>query len=99
MAKIERTGEVTGKSPSEVYESAVEVFEASGYNVWKKRPIAYLAMVRISVDGYGVEGNFAARFTSPTSYILTLTSEEMLDNQLAKVADTFISALNEKFSG
>ena len=38
MAKVERTGEVAGKSASEVYEIAVEAFEANGFNVWKKRP-------------------------------------------------------------
>ena len=98
MAKVERTGEVVGKSASEVYEIAVEAFEANGFNVWKKRPIAFLAMVRTSVDGFGIEGNLAARFTSPTSYILTLTSEEMSDGQLEKVADQFITALNAKLS-
>ena len=49
--------------------SLLKAFEANGFNVWKKRPIAFLAMVRTSVDGFGIEGNLAARFTSPTSYI------------------------------
>lgn len=99
MAKVELTGEVTGKSPSEVYETAVDVFEANGYDVWKKRPIAFLAMVRTSIDGLGVEGNLAARFTSPTSYILTLTSEEMSDDQLEKAAELINKALREMLSG
>lgn len=98
MAKVERTVEVVEKSPSEIYEAAIQVFEAAGYNVWKKRPIAYLAMVRNSVDGYGIEGSLAVRFTWPASYILTLTSEEMTDEQLGKIADEFIKAFNAMLS-
>lgn len=97
MAKVERKVEAADKSPSEVYQTAIEVFEANGYNVWKKRPIAYLAMVRTTVDGFAIEGNLAAQFTSPTSYILTLSSEKMTDAQLEKVAEAFINAMNAAF--
>ena len=97
MAKVERKVEVADKSPSEVYETAIEVFETNGYTVWKKRPIAYLAMVRTTMDGFAIEGNLAAQFTSPTSYILTLSSEGMTDAQLENVAQDFIHVLNARF--
>jgi hypothetical protein len=37
-----------------------------------------------------VDGNLAARATTPTSYILTLTSEEAAEEKLAAGADEFI---------
>lgn len=98
MAKIERTGEAQKKSPTEVYELAVEVFEQEGFEVWKKRPIAWLAMVRKTYDGCLIDGNLAARFTSPTSFTLTLTSDDLAEAELAKAADSFMNALEQKLS-
>lgn len=98
MVKVERTGEASGKTPTEVYEAAVETFEQRGIEVWKKRPIAWLAMIRATIDGYSVEGNLAARFSMPTSYILSLSSEEMTDEALGRVADELVTALNETLS-
>lgn len=98
MAKIERSGEVQGKSATEVYEAAVTAFEEVGFEVWKKRPIAWLAMVRGTFEGLAFDGNLAARFTQPTSYILTLTSETMSDELLGKAADTFLGVLTEKLA-
>ena len=90
MVKIERVGEVNDKSATEVYEAAVEAFEAEGFEVWKERPIAWLVMVRTTIEGCSVDGNLAARATTPTSYILTLTSEEAAEEKLAAGADEFI---------
>jgi hypothetical protein len=98
MAKIERVNEVIGKSPVEVYEAAIQAFEEAGFTVWKKRPIAWLMMVRKTVDGKTADGNLSARMGAVTSYILTLAGDELSEDILAGQADQFVEALERIFS-
>jgi hypothetical protein len=95
MAKIERVKEVVGKSPTEVYETAIQAFEDAGFTVWKKRPIAWLMMVRKTIDGKTVDGNLSARMGAVTSYILTLAADEVPEEKVAKSADEFVNAFDE----
>lgn len=94
MAKIERVNEVIGKSPTEVYETAIAAFEEAGFTVWKKRPIAWLMMVRKTVDGKTIDGNLSARMGAVTSYILTLAADDLPEEKIAQSADEFISAFD-----
>ncbi len=96
--KIERTKEIVGKSPTEVYEAAIQAFEKTGFTVWKKRPIAWLMMVRITIDGKTVDGNLSARMGAVTSYILTLAADDVPEDAIAKKADAFEEALEQIFT-
>jgi hypothetical protein len=98
VAKVERLGVVSGKSATEVYEGAVQTFEESGFDVWKKRPIAWLVMVKMMVKGCGVEGNLAARPTVPPSYTLTLSSEKLTEEALGEIADSVVESLHHLLS-
>jgi hypothetical protein len=93
MVKIERVDEVVGKSPTEVYGAAIQAFEESGFTVWKKRPIAWLVMVRKTVDGKAIDGNLSARMGAVTSYILTLAADDLPEAEVAKQADIVVEKL------
>ena len=98
MAKIERANEAVGKSPTEVYEAAIQAFEESGFTVWKKRPIAWLMMVRKSVDGKTIDGNLSARMGPVTSYILTLAADDLSEDKIIQSAELVVETLNRILS-
>jgi hypothetical protein len=98
MSKIERVNDVVGKSPTEIYETAIQAFEETGFTVWKKRPIAWLMMVRKTVDGETIDGNLSARMGAVTSYILTLAADRLPEEKVAQSADLFVEALNRILS-
>jgi hypothetical protein len=99
MPKIERTGEVNGKSATDLYEASVTAFERAGFEVWKKRPMGWLSLARKKVDGVAVDGNLSARPTMPPSYTLVLSAEGTSSEVLSELADQVLSAFRTELEG
>jgi len=95
MAKVTHLDQVVGKTATEIYTASLTAFTQIGFEIWKERPMAWLAMARKDVDGKEVNGNLAARMTSPASYTLTITSEFHSEEELAVFAESFVKAINE----
>ncbi|MDY6868724.1 MAG: hypothetical protein SVT56_12645 [Chloroflexota bacterium] len=98
MSKIIRTGEITNQSADEVYLASVAAFEAVGFEVWKKRPLAWLSLARKKIDGVEISANFAARPSSPVSYTLTMTAGGLSEETLNEFVDQVIEQFQMGFS-
>jgi hypothetical protein len=98
MTKVIRTGEFAAKSADEVYKASVHAFEAIGFEVWKKRPLAWLSLARQTVDGIEISANLAARPSSPVSYTLTMTAEGLSEERLNDCAEGFIENIRVELS-
>jgi hypothetical protein len=94
MSKVERVGQVEGKSATEVYESSIPAYEAAGFDVWKKRPLGWLSLAKMTLDGVEVDSNFAVRPTFPVSYTLTISAEGFSEDRLAELADRILAGLD-----
>mgnify|MGYP006987896477 CR=1 FL=1 len=95
MAKITQAGEITGKSAKDIYVASQEALTAAGFEVWKKRPVAWLLMAKQKVEGQWVNANLAVRPTSPTSYALTISSDGLDEGSLQGFADVVTESLRE----
>jgi hypothetical protein len=98
MSKIIRKGEINTHSADKVYQVSVETFEAVGFEVWKKRPLAWLSLARKTVDDVEISANLAARPSSPVSYTLTMTADGLSAEMLDEHADQFIEQFQAHFS-
>jgi len=58
MAKIQVTHHFSGKATGEVYQAVLQAAPKAGLEVWKRRDIAWLAMVR---GGQGIDGSVSVR--------------------------------------
>jgi hypothetical protein len=98
MAKITRTGEINDRSADEVYQASVQAFGAVGFEVWKKRQLAWLSPARKTVDGSEISANLATRSSLPVSYTLTTTVEGLSEEKLNEYAEQFIEQLQAGLS-
>ncbi len=97
MAKIIRTGAIENQSADAVYQASVPAFEAVGFEVWKKRPLAWLALAKKRVEGVEISANLAARPSSPVSYTLTMTADNLSEETLDEEADQFVEKFQTSF--
>ncbi len=61
MAKIQETRTYAGKSAGDVYQAALKAVPLAGLQIWKRRDIAWLAMVRCGSGNEAVDGSVSAR--------------------------------------
>ncbi len=61
MSKIQETRTYAGKSAGDVYQAALKAVPLAGLQIWKRRDIAWLAMVRCGSGSEAVDGNVSAR--------------------------------------
>ncbi len=57
MAKIQTTQDFKGKATGDVYQAVIQAAPKAGLEVWKRRDIAWLVMVR----GGTMDGNISVR--------------------------------------
>ncbi len=98
MSKIERTGEISGKSAQDLYEASITAFEHAGFDVWKKRPLAWLALAKKTVEGIEVDSNLSARPTMPPSFALMMSAEGLSEEELSQLAEQFLAAYRAALS-
>ncbi len=61
MAKIQETHTYAGKSAGDVYQAALKAAPQAGLEIWKRRDIAWLAMVRCGSGSEAIDGSVSAR--------------------------------------
>jgi hypothetical protein len=81
MPKISLKEEVSGKSADFVYESFINIFKDIGFEIWKKRPLAWLFIAKGNIDDYQIDATLVVRATSPVGYTLTLASSDITDDE------------------
>ncbi len=96
MANIEKNKTYAGKSPTACFQAAVKAYPQAGFNIWKKRDIAWLVLAKCSEGGGEVNSNFSARPGNPTPVILTLSADHLSEEQLNQMAEKFFSAFDKE---
>lgn len=96
MAKIEETRTYPGKTPGDCFSAAVRAYPKVGFNVWKKRELAWLALAKCTLEGKEVDSNLSARPGNPTPATLNLSADGLSEEALKGLADKFFQALEEE---
>lgn len=99
MAKFTVENAVPGKSADFVYEAFNIALEQDGYEIWKKRPIAWLSLARKAVDGKHLDANLAVRMGAQTSYTFILSSEACTEEELAEIANKTVAVFEDQAVG
>lgn len=84
MATIEVKREAQGRSASECYQTCLSRIEQAGYKVFKKRDLANLIICNETTDGRRIDLSLMIPFGSPTSVVLSLSSN-LMDEKTLKV--------------
>lgn len=89
MAKIQTTHSYTGKATGEVYQAVLQAVPNAGLEVWKRRDIAWLAMVR---GGNGVDGNISVR--PGVVVTVSLSAPRLSEEDLQECAQAVFQAVS-----
>ena len=79
MAKIQETHAYAGKSAGDVYQAALKAVPQAGLQIWKRRDIAWLAMVRCGSGSEAIDGNVSARPGSQVTVSLSSSGSNEAD--------------------
>lgn len=98
MAKVKIQERVSQNSADYVYETFISALTEVGFEIWKKRPIAWLCISKQNIEGNQIEANLTVHQTSPISYTLIMTSSTLSEAELINLAEKVINSLNNKLS-
>lgn len=96
MAKCELKRPFPGKSSSECYKAILGMVEKAGYKIFKKRDVAWLVICNGQVDGSSASLTLSIPFGSPTSVLLSLSSEKADEARLKLEAERIFSLLGKE---
>jgi len=80
LAKIQKTQSYAGKSAGDVYQAILKAVPLAGLQVWKRRDIAWLVMVRSGSGSEAIDGNVSAR--PGTQVTVSLASQGLSEADL-----------------
>ncbi|MEN4040870.1 MAG: hypothetical protein ROW52_01285 [Anaerolineaceae bacterium] len=83
MAQIQQKRKAPGKPAAEVYQSVIQAAPKAGLQVWKRRDIAWLAMVRSGASSDAVNGNVSVKPGAEVTIALTGPDEADLMRRAA----------------
>lgn len=96
MAKIETRREFPEKSVAECFKVCLDLVEAAGYKLFKKRDVANLVISNGTVQGNPVDLSTVVPFGNPTSIIVSLASEKLDHTSLTAEVDRILDILIKK---
>jgi hypothetical protein len=80
MAQIQQNRKIPGKQAGDVYQSVIQAAPKAGLQVWKRRDIAWLAMVRTGLGSDAINGNISVRPGAEVTIALTGPDENKLQD-------------------
>ncbi len=92
MAKIQAMQSFQGKPTGEVYQAVLKAAPKAGLEVWKRRDIAWLVMVRSGAGGKGIDGNISVRPGGQVT--VALSAGEMSEDDLQARAGAVFEELS-----
>ncbi len=95
MSKVEVRREFPGVSASDCYKACLSVVEPAGYKLFKRRDIANLVISSGIVQGHPVDLTLMVPFVSPTSIVVSLTSEQADHASLTAEAERIIGLISK----
>ena len=93
MASIQETRTYAGKSASEVYQAMLKAAPQAGLQIWKRRDIGWLIMVRSSVGKAAIDGNVSARPGGQAT--VSLSSSALSEAELQAHAERVFSEMSK----
>lgn len=93
MGKIQDTQNYAGKLVNDVYQALLKAAPQAGLQVWKRRDIAWLFMVRSGSGNQAIDGNVSARPGSVAT--VSLSSPGLSDADLHAVANTIFNEIRK----
>jgi len=96
MSTVRVTKEFQGISADEAYTLAENALEASGLEIWKRRPLAWLIMADLNDDNGTIRGNVACRPGNGASITITLDSEDHDEPLLSSLVEKFFETLDQR---
>lgn len=93
MAKVEVTRPYPHKNTAECYQACLRMIEKAGYQVFKKREIASLVICNGNVNGLPVSLSAIVPFGLQTAVMLSLSSEEAVEDVLNLETDRLFNLL------
>lgn len=95
MTKFQEQRSYKKTSPDDGFIAAEKAFVKAGYQIVKKREIAWLIMAkRTTGDSVSISANFTAQPGAQTTAILTLNSDQMTDVELKAEVGRFFDTLD-----
>jgi hypothetical protein len=92
MSSVQKTYPIPGKSTADCYEAALEAYPKAGFEIWKKRELAYMLMAKCSGKDGQIDSNLMARFGSPTQIVLIVSAENLPEADLQPYLDKIYAA-------
>ena len=93
MGKIQETQNFTGKSASDLYQAILKGVPQAGLQIWKRRDIAWLVMVRAGTGDNAIDGNVSARPGAQAT--VSLSSAGLEDSELHARAEAVFNAIKK----
>jgi hypothetical protein len=93
MAKLQETSAFTGRTAEAAFAAAEAALPEVGFEVWKRRPMAWLLLARATLPEGLVEASVACRPAAGAMVTVALSSATAPDGVLKAMADQVISAM------
>ena len=96
MAKIEETRSYPNKSANDYFAAACRAYPKAGFELWKKREIAWLAIAKRMDEGKQIDSNASARPGNPPVLTVNISAEHLSEEALRPMMDKLLNALSEE---
>lgn len=93
MDGIQETRNFPGKSGRECYEAGLAAFTKAGYQIWKKRDLAWFAIANRKDGDREITANFMSKPGKETSVVVGISAANTDEAQLHRYADEYFEAL------
>ena len=91
--QLEQTFEASSQA---CYDALLDILPGLGYEIIKKRPMAYLLQAKGEVDGAPISINAIGSMFPPTKVTVTCSSDKASDEQKQAVAQAILDELASK---
>jgi hypothetical protein len=93
LAKLQQTRTFVGKTADAAFAAAEAALPKVGFEVWKRRPMAWLLLATATTPDGTVEASVACRPAVGAMVTVALSSETAPDRVLKAMADQALSAI------
>lgn len=95
MADIQLEQNVEASSQA-CYDALLDILPSLGYEIIKKRPMAYLLQAKGDLDGAPVSINAIGSMFPPTKVTITCSSDKASEEQLQEAAQAILAELTNQ---
>lgn len=98
MSKFQESRTYAGKTADDCYAAAEKILPEVGFEVWKRRPMAWLLQAKRKQAEGSIDANLVCRLGANTMVILTLSSNTISQEVLKSIAEEIFSMLETQLN-